>query len=275
MKDIWVPVSGQIAQQRKVDTIANNIANANTTGFKKDGVAFREYLTALNKPVDNIDVPHKEWSPKDFYHSQGAESAKVLIDGSYTDFSQGQLKPTSNPFDFALYGKGFFQMLTPNGIRYTRQGSFNINKDGILVDNLNNKVLLEEKVSKDENAQPEPIEKRYIQVPQGVTKLNVSLEGTIYADGQEIGKLAVTEFEDLHALKKEGSGLFINPKPTNVRSPASSTSVHQGYLEGSNVNAISEMSQLIKAHRHFENIQKAIKIYDDIHGKAVNDISKF
>ncbi len=133
MKNIWVPLSGQIAQQRKVETIANNIANANTAGFKKDRLAFKEHLTALTKGMDDIDIPNKEFGPDDFYHTQGAENAMVEVDGSYTVFEQGSLQPTNNPLDMALFGKGFFEVLTPAGVRYTRQGNFTVSKDGDLV----------------------------------------------------------------------------------------------------------------------------------------------
>jgi flagellar basal-body rod protein FlgF len=126
VKGIWVPISGQIAQQQKVDAIANNIANANTTGFKKDDLIFKEYLTALDNPQDDIDIPRKEFSPEDFYRTQGAENAKVSVAGQYTDFTQGQLVETRNPLDLGIKGTGFFEVLTPNGVRYTRNGIFTI-----------------------------------------------------------------------------------------------------------------------------------------------------
>ena len=89
-------MSGAIAQQRNVETIANNVANAQTPGFKKDQLAFKEYLSAFEKGVHDIDLPNKEWSPEDFYHSYGAEQGHVRVDGSYTMHSQGQLTPTGN-----------------------------------------------------------------------------------------------------------------------------------------------------------------------------------
>ncbi len=276
MKDIWVPISGQIAQQRKVDTIANNIANANTKGFKKDDVVFREHLTALTKGVDHVDLPNKEWAPKDFYHSHGAESAKVKVDGSFTDFSQGQLEPTQNPFDLALYGKGFFEMLTPRGIRFSRVGSFTVDKEGFVVDINGNKLLQEGKEAKEgEEKEFEPIEKRFLQIPNNVKKVTVTQDGSIYIDRDQIGKVSVVEFNDLHALKKEGSNFFLNDKPNNIKTAFKRTSVHQGYTEGSNVNAVGEMAKLIKAHRHFENIQKAVEIYDGINGKLINDLGRY
>ena len=92
MKNIWVPLSGEIAQQRKVETIANNIANANTPGFKKDRLTFKEHLTALDKGLEDIDIPREDWSPEDFYKSQGAQNSHVKVDGSYTVHEQGRLE---------------------------------------------------------------------------------------------------------------------------------------------------------------------------------------
>ncbi len=229
MKNIWVPLSGQIAQQRKVETIANNIANANTAGFKKDQLAFKEHLTALTKGADTIDLPRKEWGPDDFYRSQGGENAFVKVDGSYTDFSQGALTPTNNPLDLALFGKGFFA---------------------------------------------NPIEDRIIKIPSNL-KISISKEGDIFNKDGNLGKISVVEFNDPHALKKQGHSLYINNAQENLKNEAIKTTVNQGFIEGSNVNAIKEMSELINAHRHFENIQKAISTYDQISGQIVNDIADF
>lgn len=280
MKNIWVPLSGQIAQQRKVETIANNIANANTAGFKKDRLVFKEHLTALTKGMDDIDIPSKEFSPDDFYHTQGAENTFVKVDGSYTDFEQGALQPTKNPLDFALFGKGFFEVLTPNGIRYTRKGNFTVSKDGELVTDRGFKLLAAAQASDsqggDEAASTSQLDpkSRTIKVPPG-TKISVSKEGEIFTNQGVVGQMSVVEFSDLHALRKEGNALFINNASKNVVREEVKTTVNQGFVEGSNVNAIREMSELIKAHRHFENIQKAINTYDSISGKAANDISKF
>lgn len=280
MKNIWVPLSGQVAQQRKVETIANNVANANTVGFKKDQLVFKEHLTALTKGVDDIHIPRKEFSPADFYHTQGAENAMVAVDGSFTIFEQGQLQPTNNPFDLALQGDGFFEVLTPTGVRFTRKGNFSINKDGELVTDQGFRVL--SAVSVNEQAFRDPAsagnipapEERVVRVPTN-TQITFNREGEILTRDGIIGRLSVIEFRDKHALVKEGNSLYITPDETNIVRNDIKTAVNQGFLEGSNVNAIEEMSELIKAHRHFESIQKAINAYDSISGKAANDIGKF
>lgn len=280
MKNIWVPLSGQVAQQRKVETIANNVANANTVGFKKDQLVFKEHLTALTKGVDDIDIPRNEFSPADFYHTQGAENAMVAVDGNFTIFEQGQLTPTNNPLDVGLQGDGFIEVLTPTGVRFTRKGNFSMNRDGELVTDQGYRVLsalnvspeaLREPASADSFPKPED---RILRIPTNA-KITITKEGEVLTRDGQVGAISVVEFQDKHALRKEGNSLYITPDENNVIRTNIKTSLNQGFLEGSNVNAIEEMSELIKAHRHFESIQKAINAYDQISGKAANDIGKF
>ncbi|MGE3609637.1 MAG: flagellar hook-basal body protein [Bacteriovoracaceae bacterium] len=280
MKNIWVPLSGQVAQQRKVETIANNVANANTVGFKKDQLVFKEHLTALTQGVEDIHIPRKEFSPADFYHTQGAENAMVAVDGSFTIFEQGQLTPTNNPLDIGLQGEGFIEVLTPTGVRFTRKGNFSLSKNGEIVTDQGYKILSALNVSPQALREPASAgnfpkpEDRILKVPTD-SKLTISKDGEILTTDGIIGKISVVEFQDKHALRKEGNALFITPDDLNIIRTDIKTTVNQGFLEGSNVNAIEEMSELIKAHRHFESIQKAINAYDQISGKAANEIGKF
>ncbi len=272
-----MPLSGAIAQQRNVETIANNVANANTPGFKKEQVVFKEYLAALEKGEAQIDLPQKEWKPEDFYRSYNGEDSFVKVDGSYTLHEQGQLSPTGNAFDNALNGPGFFEVLTPNGVRFTRKGNFSINNDGKLVTDQGFLLL---------SKQPAPVvgadgkltlttspESRAINV--GNNKFSINLDGEVFSGPNKTADLSLVEFADVHSLKKEGNSLFINTNQLNVKSGNGKTSVHQGFVEQSNVNAVSEMSSLINANRNFESIQRVIKTYDTMSGKAVNEISKF
>ena len=280
MKDLWVPLSGAISQQRNVETIANNVANANTPGFKRDQLVFKEYLTAVDKGLEDIDLPNREFKPEDFYHSQGAESSKVKVAGSYTIHEQGQLVPTGNVLDFGLNGKGFFEVLTPNGIRYTRRGSMTLDPSGKLVTTQGfpilskiDKAVLETNERGLANVETQDPLDRIIQI-EG-SRINTNLQGELSVDGKKLTDLAIVEFNDVHALKKEGNSLFINEDFKNIKTEGESkTSVHQGFQEQSNVNAVSEMAALIKANRHFGSIQKVIKAYDNMSGKS-NEISKF
>jgi flagellar basal-body rod protein FlgF len=269
MRDLWVPLSGAISQQRKIDTLANNIANANTPGFKKDHVSFKEHLTVLEKGHQDIDLPNKEWKPEDFYKSYDAENAYVKVAGSFTDFKQGSLVPTNNPLDLAIKGKGFFEVLTPNGVRYTRQGIFSPNKDGNLVTNSGNRLLSE----LEESPNLKKPEERVIKIPSG--QVVVTPEGEVHINKKLISKISLVEFKDIHALRKEGNSLFINKDIKNISNPQSGSAILQGFVEQSNVNPVGEISELLKTYRHFESLQRAIKTYDNIGGRAVNDIAKF
>jgi flagellar basal-body rod protein FlgG len=277
-----VPLSGAIAQQRNVETIANNVANANTPGFKKEQVVFKEVLAAEEKGPGaqtdgQIDLPQKEWKPEDFYRSYNAEDAFVKVDGAYTLHDQGQLSPTGNAFDNALNGPGFFEVLTPNGVRFTRKGNFTINNEGKLVTD-QGYLLLSKAPPPTAGAdgkvtQTIPPESRAISI--GNNKLSINLEGEVFSGANKVADLSLAEFSDVHALKKEGNSLFINTDQKNVKTGELKTSVHQGFVEQSNVNAVTEMSSLINANRNFESIQRVIKTYDTMSGKAVNEISKF
>lgn len=295
MSDLWVPISGAIAQQQNIETIANNVANANTPGFKKDQLVFKEYLTILNKDQETPDLPRGEWKPGDFYRSQGAEHGYVKPDGTFTIFKQGELTQTGNPLDLAIWGNGFYEVLTPNGIRFTKKGIFSISKDGELVTEQGYKIL--SKLSGNEgennsesssannpannpannstNENKNNIENRVIKIDPTNNKITVTMQGEIYTKNDKIADLSVVEFKDLHALKKEGDSFYINVPAENIVRNEIKSVVHQGFIEGSNVEAVSEMSNLIKAHRHFESIQRAIKTYDAISQRAVNDIAKF
>lgn len=266
MKELWVPVSAAISQQQKVDTLANNVANANTPGFKKTDLTFREHLTVLEKGLSEAALPNKTWAPEDFYNTHGNESSFVKTDGSYTNFNQGQIIPTGNIYDLALKGKGFFEVLSPNGVRYTRKGNFTINNEGRLTTDQGFFVLGKKT---DENISPE---QRLISMPQGT--FSVTKEGSIISSDTIIAQLNLVEFKDNHALLKEGNSLFSNNDQDNIIDE-NRTLIFQGYQEQSNVNVIQEMSELIKASRNFESIQRVIKTYDNMAEKLNTNILRF
>ncbi len=268
MKELWVPLSGAIAQQAQIDTLANNVANANTPGFKEDSLIFKEHLTALEKGHDQIDLPeNKEFAPEDFYHSYGAENSFVKIDGTYTNFTQGTLAPTNGPLDVAIKGNGFFSVLAPNGVRYTRKGSFSLAKDGTLVTDQGFPVL----AKGDSSLNPK---NNLIKFSSLDGPIKINHQGEIFMGNVKTGDLGVVEFKDPKALLKEGSSLYINRTQENISTQSNSV-VHQGFQEESNVNVINEMTKLIKANRNFESIQRAIKTYDNMASKANNELLRF
>lgn len=263
-KGIYTALSGAMAQSQRLDTISNNIANSNTDSFKKDKQVFEEYLTANNKLPDVIQAPKIPASIESFYDMQSGDRGYVNSDGTYIDQSQGNLRSTGNPLDVALDGKGFFEVLTPRGVKYTRSGSFKIDGNGLLVTKQGYPVL--------QAGQQDP-EQRTIAV--GSRNLTISYGGDVYENGELSGRLSVVEVDNPDALKKEGQALYaLKPNYGAQILPATEAQVHQGFIESSNVNIVEEMTDMIQASRSFESTQKAIKAFDMLDGKLVNEVGR-
>ena len=264
-KGIFTALSGAMAQNQRLDTISNNIANSNTTAFKKDRQVFREYLTANEKPPDVIQVPKIPATTESFYDTQGGDRAYVDPTGTYTDFSQGALTNTNDPMDVALEGKGYFEVATPAGVRFTRNGHLKVDGEGRLVNRDGHPILGEG------NGDPA---QRAIRV-SGVRNLTVSNSGEIYDGDQLAGRLSIVDVSNSDALQKQGSALYSLKQPYNVQvTPAADVKVHQGFSELSNVNVVEEMTDMILATRAFETNQKAMKAFDQMDEKLVNEVPK-
>jgi flagellar basal-body rod protein FlgF len=263
---MWIAASGAQAASQKLETIANNIANANATAYKKDIDTFKEYLTAYEHPKLSLDIPAGPVKDAHFYPLDDRDASYVIADGTYTLFEPGTMISTSRPLDVALPEKGFFEVLTPNGVRYTRNGSFNLRSDGVLVNGNGHPVL---SASDDETANPAS---RLIEV-EANGPLVISEKGEIFVGQEPVGLLSVIDVKDAKFLMKEGASLFKNLKENNVVK-VNDPVVQQGYLEGSNVNVIEEMTRLIEANRAFEHDLKALKTYHQMMGREANDIGR-
>lgn len=262
-KGIFTAVSGAMAQSAKLETIANNIANANTTAFKRDQQVFQEYLTSYEKAPDVIQVPKVPASIESFYDHNGGDKSFVDVAGTYTDHTQGTIKPTGNPFDLALQGPGFFEILTPEGVQLGRAGNFIRNGEGLLVTKEGFPVLSE--------GAGDP-STRMIRIPEG--QISVSPQGQIQTRDQMLQKLSVVEVSSLDQIKKTGGQRFAVVNDS-IRLPAANqTFIQQGFVETSNVNIIREMTDMISTTRLFESTQKAIQAYDTMNGKMISDIPK-
>lgn len=265
-KGIYTAVSGAMAQTARLDTIANNLANVNTPGFKRDGQLFREYLTSYEKEPGTITVPRIPASIESFYDLQGGDKSYVEANGSYTDFSQGALKQTGNQLDLAIEGDGFFEVMTPQGVRLTRVGSFTLDGEGRLVTKQGYPVLREGTPGEDPAA-------REIRLTNA--RVSIAPTGEINDGEQIIGKLSLVTVENKDALQKIGNSLYTlkdNFEPQLM--VAAGYSLHQGFIEASNVNPVREMTDMIMTTRVFESTQKGIQAYDQMMGKAANEVSK-
>ena len=265
-KGIYTALSGAIAQNNKLDTVANNIANSNTSGFKRDQQVFREYLTANEKLPDVIQVPKIPASIESFYDMQGADRGFVETAGSYTDFAQGGLVPTGNSLDFGLEGEGFYEVLTPQGVRLTRTGSLSIDNDGRLVTKTGYPILKA-------GANGGDPEQRVIKVDG--SRLTASYSGEIFEKEDSLGKLSVVTVNNVDSLQKVGNSLYaLKPNYNAELLPAPEYKVHQGFVEGSNVNIVKEMTDMIAATRTFEANQKSIQAFDKMDEKLNNEVPR-
>lgn len=263
-KGIYSAVSGAMAQTSRLDTIANNLANVNTTGFKKDRQVFSEYLSAYERPQMTMNVPRVPASIESFYDMQGGDTAYVNPAGTYTNFEQGSLRSTGSPLDIALDGKGFFEVLTPQGVRWTRNGGLQIDGEGRLVTRDGFPILKE--------GQNDPTQ-RIVRVSGG--HITISQGGDIFDSGQTIGRLAVVDFEKPDDLQKVGNSLYqLKSNAVSQPQPDGEARVQQGFLESSNVNVVEEMTDMIAANRVFEATQHAIKAHDQMDDKLVNQVGK-
>lgn len=266
-KGVYTALSGAMAQSLKLDTIANNIANVNTPGFKRDQQVFNEYLTANEKPPTTIQVPRVTASIESFYDQQGGDKSFVDTKGTFTDFSQGSFKKTGNPLDVALQGPGFFEVATPSGVRFTRAGNFTLDGNGRLVNKEGYPIL--------KAADPgTPPSERMIQFTE-TQVAHISDAGEVFSGEQSLGKLSVVTVSNPDSLQKGGGTLYgLRPNMTaevkNMENPSMST----GFIEMSNVNVVQEMTDMIQTHRVFESTQKAISAYDSMADKLVNVVGK-
>lgn len=285
-----------MAQAQAVESVSNNLANQATKGFKRDDPTFKEYLSLYEREHPNLDIPRAPIKDKDFYPINGRDQSFVVVDGTYTNFKQGSLDVTQAPLDLALDGPGFFEVHTPSGVRYTRQGSFKVAMDGRLVTSEGYPVLSAQPgglatalpgvaVQPGQGwpstqggvvaGQPQPdVTARYINLRDLGPNLTISEKGEIYSGDQPVADLSVVEFQDRNQLRKQGGLLFENTNPANRTPAVVQTRVRQGMLEGSNVNPAEEMTKLIQAHRMYESNLKAMKTTDEMMAKEVNELGK-
>ena len=224
-----------LAQERRMDQIANNLANVDTAGYKKEDVTFWEMMFRAADQRPRV-----------------GKALKIL-----TNQEQGSAKETNNTLDFAINGDGFFKIQTASGIRYTRNGNFTLNSQGQLSTQDGNLVM--------GDGGPIVLTDQNIQVGR---------DGQINAGGIPINRLTVVTFPDMNALEKEGANLFRPQDATAQEVPVETPSVQQGYLEGANVNIVSEMTEMIDLQRAYQSQQKAIQTSDEIDQQSTARVGK-
>jgi flagellar basal-body rod protein FlgF len=218
---IYVGLSRQMLLQRELDIVANNLANVDTAGFK---------FESLMAGADQVTTPTPGAAPTavDF----------VAAAGVTRDYTQGPLTQTGSPLDVAIDGKGFFQVSTPSGPRYTRDGRFKLDPTGRLV-------------TQDGDAVQGDGGDIVLDPKKG--PVTIASNGDISQSGQSVGKLSVVTFDSLSALSKDGGNLYRND--SNLTAQASTgAQLKQGMLEGSNVQPVSQITRLIEINRAYDAI---------------------
>jgi flagellar basal-body rod protein FlgG len=254
IRGIYAAGAGMLAESIRNDVIANNLANANTAGYKKDIAVTKDFRSMLIQRIN--DGPK---SP-----NIGSVGAGSLVDEVATIHSTGIMRPAGNPLDLAIEGRGFFVVETPNGERYTRNGSFSRNAQGELVTLDGYRVMSE----------GGPIQLG------DASEINIGDDGRIMIReaGQgvggdvETGRLRIVAFADEKQLVKEGSSLYA-AGPGAVQEDSAAL-VRQGTLELSNVNIVAEMVNLISGYRAYETNAKAVQAHDQLLDKAVNEVGR-
>lgn len=228
----YIALSKQSGLSKELTSIANNIANVDTAGYRREGFVFSEYVQMLE--------------PQDRSISQ------ANVGGHFFDATPGAVTQTGSPFDLAIDGEGYFQIETPRGDRLTRAGSFMLNSEGELTMPSGNRVL-------GEGGSP-------IAIPPNAANVTIAPDGTISADGAPIGQMSLVT-ADPTTLSREGANLL---HATQGFDPLERPSLRQGFVEESNVNPVIEISRLIEVQRAYELGQKLIKDEDERISKTVD-----
>ena len=257
-QSMYSALFGALTSEHRVNNIANNLANVNTTGYKRDVLAFQDTFwkfahDTVMEPIANVR------SEKLFPEPQ--HMARVRIATAKTDFSQGSMKFTGNPLDVSLHGDGFFKVNNGEEELFTRSGHFVSDNNGMLVTPNGWPVLGEGGAE--------------IVIPAGTRNVQIGVNGSIYADEALVGQLQVSTVDDLTALQKVGQNAYrIRPNSGAAEQAPESISVEQGYLETANVEVVYEMVNMIEANRQFEAYQKVMQTTDTMDKDAISRIGK-
>jgi flagellar basal-body rod protein FlgF len=241
MDPIWVAAaSGMRARMEALDVLGNNIANAATDGYKGDRELYNLHFgNAARYPRSLVALP--------------------VIEGQWTDFSQGLLQTTDNPLDLALQGEGFFAVNGPSGPLYTRSGSFHLSKDGTLQTKEGYTVRL---AGGD----------RALKV-EGSAPVEVSADGGVRQAGQTLGRLELVRFDDPRVLTKQ-AGSFFEANGGVKPVAASQAEVLQGKVEASNVSSADSAVRIVSVMRQFEMLQKAISLASEMDRQVIHEVAK-
>jgi len=262
--------AGMVTQFNRLDTIANNLANVNTVGFKEDNVIVGDFMRLYKEARDELPNANQTQNGAQFINRTMTRAPQVV--DSYTDFSLGNMQKSDNPLDFALSREGlFFAVKTPQGIRLTRDGSFTTNDEGKLITKQGYEVLPNDYFAS----------KSTINLNVEESILEVDKNGQMYTNVPNSVKLAVSsklfiaQPDNPKLLVKEGDNLYKYDDISTMQSIDESGAVVQGFVEKSNVNAVKMMTQMIETNRLVGMYQKAMDTQmNDMNRDAIDKIAR-
>ncbi|MDR2942485.1 MAG: flagellar hook-basal body protein [Treponema sp.] len=277
----YTGASGMRAQQWRMDAVANNLANVDTDGYKRDVAAFKAFPEMLIRRQDDDGVYNIPFGSADAAPIVGKMGTGVELNELFTNFDQGAMKETSSDFDLAMDGKGFFTITTPYGERYTRNGSFFLGMEGFLETKEGYPVL-------GENG-PIRVKANNFQVDkEGRVWVNAAYpdepdvfagrESNLWEEPVLLDTLKIVNFDIDRYLKKQGSSLWCETEtsgPAVIMPEGERPKIFQGFVEASNVNPVVEMVQMIEVNRAYEANQKIIQTHETMLGTLINQVAKF
>ena len=262
VKGLYTAYTGMVNEQRRLDVLSNNLANADTNGYKKEGTTAQTF-------ADELAIRIKDSSSYRLPRKLGDMSMGVHIGETYTDYTEGNFRVTDGKTDFALAGDGFFAISYTDkqgnsSVKYTRDGAFVVNTEGYLVTKDGDFVL------NMDDAMNGNVDGR-IQVDPNLP-ISVDSFGTIFQDNVEVGNIGYVDVEDYDYLAKFGENMY--DLVDGGRIVASDAKVEQGIIESSNVNVVSEMVNMITITRAYQAGQKIINAIDEPLDKSVNQVGR-
>ena len=277
LRGIYTGSSGMLANDAKMDTIANNLANVDKTAYKKDINIFKAFPEMLIRRINESGLGILPPGSYDSMPYVGNLGTGVEVNEVFTDFGQGSLQRTENNFDFALEGRGFFTILTEKGERYIRDGAFTINQDGILMTKNGNPVM-------GENGIIQVHHNNFMVNERGEIIINadlsfnprdvVSMSSNNWSNPIVLDKFKLVDFENIREIKKEGDSMYRETEFSGPPLPPDELKVIQGFLEKSNVNIVREMVDMIEVQRSYEANQKTVSSHDQTLGKLINEVAR-